>query len=277
MRVFSRARSAFTLIELLIVVAIIGILATLLLAALSKSKQKTQRAACRAHINAIKAALAMYESDVGRYPRLRPRPGTTGSLTDYNDDAGALYMALMNKPTQQLGGGPNSPYMQDWKPEAVGIVMDATRFNAGTMGHDASSWGGGAAYPTGVDRLGPNDQGQIKNASYQQSHIPPAGQSVANGSLVLLDPWGNPFHYLEWASIRNSTKEGMISSPTSMTIVPQASIPAAMQTGGDPPITLPALLMPHNAETFDIWSNGPNGINEFGHPDSDDVTSWSEN
>ena len=276
MRVTSRARSAFTLIEMLIVVAIIGILATLLMAALSKAKEKAQKSTARAHINAIKSALAMYESDVGRYPRLRPRPGTTGSLTDYNDDAGALYMALMNKPTQQLGGGPNSPYLQDWKPEHVGIVMDATRFNAGTMGHDASSWGGGAAYPTGVDRLGPNDQGQIRNAAYQQSHLPPAGQSVANGSLVLLDPWGNPFHYIEWASIRNSTKDGMISAPTMMTIVPLASIPAAMRTGGAAPIEVQAPLMPHSAETYDIWSNGANGINEFGHPDSDDVSSWQE-
>ena len=275
MRVTVRARrSAFTLLEMLIVVAVIGVLATLLMGALSKAKERSQKAACRAHINAIKSGLSMYESDVGRYPRLRPRPGTTASATDLDDDAGALYMGLMNKATAQLGGGPNTPYLQDWKPEHIGLVMDATRFNAGTMGFDPGSWGGGP-YPTGVERLGPNDQAQVRNAAYQQMHIPPANQSIANGCLVLLDPWGNPFHYREWASIRNSTKDGLMQGPTMRTIVPLASIPVAMQTG-QAPVEVQVPDMPHSAETFDIWSNGPNGVNEFGHPDSDDVSSWQE-
>ena len=38
----------------------------------------------------------------------------------------------------------------------------------------------------------------------------------------------------------------------------------------------PVFDRPHNPESFDLWSNGPNGINEFGHAESDDVTSWSD-
>lgn len=272
MRVFKRNIRAFTLLEMLIVVAVIGILATLLLGALSKAKQKAQRSAAKAHLNAIKSALAMYEADVGRYPRLRPRPGSTGTAGAYDDDAVALYRALMNKPTLALGGGPNAPYMQDWKGENVGLIVDGTRFQEATMGWDPGSWSGGVPYPTGVTRLDQNTAPQIKDAAFQQAHLqlPPA-----NGGLVLLDPWGNPFHYREWASIRNSTKDNLMQTPVSRTIVNLMAIPGPLRSG-DPPIEIPVPDRPNSPETYDIWCNGANGINEFGHPESDDVSSWTD-
>ena len=45
---------------------------------------------------------------------------------------------------------------------------------------------------------------------------------------------------------------------------------------GDEPITGPVDDLPHNPESFDIWSNGPNQVNEWGFPESDDVTSWHD-
>ncbi len=64
----SRKRSAFTLIEILVVIVIIGLLASLvapkLFSKLSSSKQKV----AKAQIQMIETALDAFRLDVGRYP-----------------------------------------------------------------------------------------------------------------------------------------------------------------------------------------------------------------
>ncbi|HWV98399.1 MAG TPA: type II secretion system protein [Candidatus Acidoferrum sp.] len=65
-----QTRAGFTLLELLVVIALIGILASVLLPALSRAKAKGQDAACKNHLRQIGIALAMYVSDHNRYPSL---------------------------------------------------------------------------------------------------------------------------------------------------------------------------------------------------------------
>jgi prepilin-type N-terminal cleavage/methylation domain-containing protein len=58
----------FTLVELLAAIAIIGVLAALLLPALSRAKAQAQSTACKNHLRQIGLALAMYVSDTHYYP-----------------------------------------------------------------------------------------------------------------------------------------------------------------------------------------------------------------
>jgi prepilin-type N-terminal cleavage/methylation domain-containing protein len=59
---------AFTLVELLTVIAIIGILATLLLTALSSAKRKAREAVCTSNLHQIGIALNLYLEDAGHRP-----------------------------------------------------------------------------------------------------------------------------------------------------------------------------------------------------------------
>jgi len=69
----------FTLIELLLVITIIGVLATLLAAALNNAREQSRDTRRLADINKIQQALELYYYDQGRYP-----PGSSLVLGDTN-------------------------------------------------------------------------------------------------------------------------------------------------------------------------------------------------
>ena len=81
-----RAAGAFTLIELLIVMAIILVLAGLILATSNYVQKKGYRSRAEAEIAAISAALENYKADNGVYPN--------------NSDTNALKANTMGDPTQ---------------------------------------------------------------------------------------------------------------------------------------------------------------------------------
>src|SRR2546423_8243623 len=92
-----RAAGAFTLIELLIVMAIIIVLAGLILATANYVQKKGYRSRAEAEIAAISAALENYKADNGVYPSTPEtnalKPNTMGdpSAASYTSASLALY------------------------------------------------------------------------------------------------------------------------------------------------------------------------------------------
>ena len=63
-------KRAFTLIELMLVVIIVGVLASLVVPRLAGKAEKARKAAAKADIEAnIPSALDLYEMDMGEYPQ----------------------------------------------------------------------------------------------------------------------------------------------------------------------------------------------------------------
>lgn len=257
----ANARRGFTLIELLIVIAIIGVLAAMLLGAIFKARTRSLEAIAKSEIQSIKSALAMYESDHGRFPRWGAPPNGARPTTmgDAFNDAAALYRGLRNKPTLVLGGGQNSPYLE-WKSEKIGVV-DAAALRT----FQATIFAANPPIP-----LTSADADRVNVATFQNGYRGPASGQV----LVLLDPWGNPYNYREWGSVRQSVKDTFMANSTAAPGFGLVLAPANNRQGAP---VLPAAQLrdaPHTPTSFDIWSNGSNGVNEFGTIDSDDLTSW---
>jgi len=102
---------AFSLIELLIVIAIIGILAAMILPALARSKESVRAAACVNNMHQLAVASMVYTADTGRFPSvlewLYPFQ-TTGAPGPVGGPGSGNPLA----PQNDLGKGQLYPYLQ---------------------------------------------------------------------------------------------------------------------------------------------------------------------
>src|SRR3984885_13157644 len=88
-------RRGFTLLELLVVIGIITVLASILFPALSKIARKAQRYKSATLLNTISQALEAYKGDFGDYPRLFEQSPPTSGQYEHADSFAILGVALM--------------------------------------------------------------------------------------------------------------------------------------------------------------------------------------
>src|ERR1017187_6092863 len=98
----TRAR-AFTLIEILIVIAIISVLAGLLLAAVGAARTQAKINLVKGRLTLLKTALVNYENDFGDYPTSDGDDGLKGAANLYaaltTDRKNGPYVKLSDLPT----------------------------------------------------------------------------------------------------------------------------------------------------------------------------------
>lgn len=113
-------KKAFTLIELLAVIAIIGILAGFIFAAVSGAIERAKIAKAQGAINDLNIALTNYERDMGSFETKlsNGEQMPTGVLGDANKRAKVIYLLSARKPdgtidhNLRLDPRWNGPYME---------------------------------------------------------------------------------------------------------------------------------------------------------------------
>ena len=118
-------KKAFTLMELLVVVLILGILATMAVGVYTSQVERARYAAARTTIAALELATTRYQLDLGEFP---PSGSATGANIPDSfpfEGNGYLYLAL----TRSMNGNTSEPASARWQ----GPYIDVKKLNLGDI------------------------------------------------------------------------------------------------------------------------------------------------
>jgi prepilin-type N-terminal cleavage/methylation domain-containing protein len=171
-----RHNAAFTLVEMLVVIAIIGILAAMLLPALAPAKTAAKKAQAKTEMSSLVTAIEAYDQDYSRFPMTQPEQTAAGT-NDFT--IGFVQYPQANitwTPSTASAALPYLGYSYDNNSNAVAILMDMT------------------AYPNGNPTANANHVYNPKQVKYLNAKMSGDTNSPGVGTdLIYRDPWGNPY------------------------------------------------------------------------------------
>jgi prepilin-type N-terminal cleavage/methylation domain-containing protein len=137
MKKLLRAKEGFTLIELMIVIAVIGILAAVLIPYTFRAQDRARETGVQNAARAIQTGLEMYASNQTKYPWY---PTTASDITDTNTGLAALVSPAPKNPFNGKGylvdiGGTNTTFYLGTSATTVGagVIVYTTDGNSYTL------------------------------------------------------------------------------------------------------------------------------------------------
>jgi len=127
---------AFTLVELLVVISIIGMLAGLMSVAIPKAMESGKKAKAKGELTAIVAAVKAYKQEYGRWPGANTSSDTTFKGGDSESLLAALSgtsSALVENPKSVRfleGASPGGVMVDPWKKNQYLILVDTDESNS---------------------------------------------------------------------------------------------------------------------------------------------------
>ncbi len=172
----------FTLVEMLVVIAIIGILAAMLLPALAAAKTAAKKGQAKTEMSSIVTAIEGYDQDYSRFPLIKAETDYAASHT--NIQGGDFTTGYVPNPQTGISwpAGAGGNYSYENNSNVVAILMDMT------------------VYPNSNPTANANhvyNPKQVKYLNAKLSGYDPAtgGQPLpgVDNAGIYRDPWGNPY------------------------------------------------------------------------------------
>jgi prepilin-type N-terminal cleavage/methylation domain-containing protein/prepilin-type processing-associated H-X9-DG protein len=148
-------RAAFTLVELLVVMAVVGLLAAMGIGTLPAARAAAEAAVCRSNLRQLAAANLAYAADHGRYVAAAEDIEGKNSIRWHGVRSGQAFDGSKGPLAPYLGGGGSSAWVRrcpGFRPEAEGFETSCGGYgyNALGVGSEVCLPGGGGGTAVGM-------------------------------------------------------------------------------------------------------------------------------